>query len=379
MGEVDSVTSKRNGRTWWLAKRLICDGRFWLFLGDPGCGNTRGVGETVGMRVLLLFFLLSTGVALGCATFVPEHSFAELADETALIVWDEKTHTQHFIRRAMFRTDAPSLGFIVPTPTRPEFGEVDDKIFQALDQMSSPQVVEESVPQWTWACSRVPLNCSAGMPMEQPPVRVLDRLQVAGYEVAVLRAVDTAALGAWLKENGYQFTTAGEQWVEPYVKDGYVLSAFKYTGKHSETVLNAPAIRMSFASPSPFYPYREPRVERHPGYRHLRLYLLGSGRYKGMLESDHWSSAEVPFSAPLEVLPQPLKELSSQRWLTVFNDHSSARPSGLDLEFVLDPDQTEIRPPDRIVHRGGHIFLEPILLLFGGLFWVFRKRQRRAG
>lgn len=39
------------------------------------------------------------------------------ADQTVIILWDAAKQTQHFIRKASFKTGANDFGFIVPSPT----------------------------------------------------------------------------------------------------------------------------------------------------------------------------------------------------------------------------------------------------------------------
>src|SRR5262245_43952479 len=45
------------------------------------------------------------------------------ADQTVLIIWDAATKTEHFIRRASFKSQADDFGFLIPTPDRPELSE----------------------------------------------------------------------------------------------------------------------------------------------------------------------------------------------------------------------------------------------------------------
>lgn len=68
---------------------------------------------------LLLSALLSPQLGQACAPAPRPGQFVRIAEESAIIIWDEKTRTQHFIRRATFDTDAPDFGFLVPTPTEP--------------------------------------------------------------------------------------------------------------------------------------------------------------------------------------------------------------------------------------------------------------------
>ena len=66
-------------------------------------------------------------VAKGCAAVGRRGEVVRLASESAIIVWDAASKTQHFIRRARFETKARDFGFLVPTPTRQELAEASDR------------------------------------------------------------------------------------------------------------------------------------------------------------------------------------------------------------------------------------------------------------
>jgi hypothetical protein len=88
-----------------------------------------------------LAVLLSARSAWPCASAPPRGHWVGILDEQALIVWDAEARQQHFVRRARFDADAPSFGFLVPTPTRPMLAEAPDAIFDALDRAVQPEIV----------------------------------------------------------------------------------------------------------------------------------------------------------------------------------------------------------------------------------------------
>ena len=75
-----------------------------------------------------------------CATAPPRGAEARVADEEAIILWDAAAKTETFIRRARFHSTAKEFGFLVPTPTKPELGEVDVGVFQTLADLIRPDV-----------------------------------------------------------------------------------------------------------------------------------------------------------------------------------------------------------------------------------------------
>src|SRR4051794_16290236 len=79
--------------------------------------------------------------ARGCAAIGRDGESVTIADESAVVVWDAASKTQHFIRRATFRTKAADLGFLVPTPTQPALAEVGNGVFNYLEDVIRPKVV----------------------------------------------------------------------------------------------------------------------------------------------------------------------------------------------------------------------------------------------
>src|SRR5689334_6484181 len=80
----------------------------------------------------------------GCAPAPHAGQWVDIRDESALIVWDSKSGTEHFVRRARFETQADDFGFMVPTPSQPDLGEVDDRLFESAGRMTAPRHVYQT-------------------------------------------------------------------------------------------------------------------------------------------------------------------------------------------------------------------------------------------
>src|SRR5580692_3138180 len=76
-----------------------------------------------GMLSLCAFPQPTPAPVSACAVAPPRNGHVSIADETAIIVWDAATKTEHFIRRASFQTASKDFGFIVPTPSKPMLTE----------------------------------------------------------------------------------------------------------------------------------------------------------------------------------------------------------------------------------------------------------------
>src|SRR5207237_170781 len=100
-----------------------------------------------------------------------------IAEEEALIIWDPATKTEHFIRRAAFRSTARQFGFLVPTPTKPELSEVDDSIFDTLADVIRPPVKYVAEPTYkpgSWCIEACLLgDAKSAKDDARAPVRVI--------------------------------------------------------------------------------------------------------------------------------------------------------------------------------------------------------------
>lgn len=322
------------------------------------------------LGVLALALARPQQEARSCAPAFARGKSVSIASESALIVWDEKTRTEHFIRRGTFDTAAADFGFLVPTPTEPDLGEASDAIFETLARWTAPRVEVRrvTVPRGGHATK---MAFPGGM-APAPTVEVLGQQRVAGLDAVKLRvnSPDGAkALTEWLKKHGYSTRPALEEWLKRYVADGWVITAFKIAQPDStRSRVSTQALRMSFKVPEgqqPYYPYREPedmRTGARPTPRLLRLYVLSNERVAGMLGNGPWVS-QTMWAKPLpgakvkEELLAPLKlELDRGEewspWLTQFDDGTSPRYGVEEVTFDRSADQTEV---EQVIYRDVYV------------------------
>lgn len=338
--------------------------------------------------------------AAACAPAPPPGVVVQIAEESALIVWDEKAKREHFIRRAQFHTTAREFGFLVPTPTQPQLAEVGDEVFDRLEQGTRPEVVYDHAIKGvepTALCLAFFLmrgaskSEAAAVAVATAPVRVLDAQRVAGYDAVVLEADDAGALAGWLKDHGYAARPELTAWLSPYVAQKWKITAFKIAGQPGATALGTAAVRMSFATERPFYPYREPTDQREnlpasaPAERLLRVFFVGPKRVEGAIAgtrkpwpgrtiwSDKLAATSATVTLPVDV---PVGDAS----LTVFEDKASPRPGTDDLFFTTTASQQVVKPPPVVIDMGRKIPL-PLDLLGGGALVVgllVRRRGKKA-
>ncbi len=361
--------------------------------------------QWVPLGVLVAALGVSAPIADACMAVPPfdsDPNSLHVAGEEAIIVWDAKSQTQHFIRRATFHTKVDSFAFLVPTPSVPELTEVNDTVFDDLANAVKPEVIEK----WKYkfeTCWLIMLPFRSPVAMtfvnvesqvEEPPVQVIHRQQVAGYDAAVLRARDVQSLIDWLNENGFAFQSAAADWLDPYVEQEWVITAFKHAtaGNARAKELNTEAVRMSFHAERPFFPYREPveQGRRSKAQRSLTVYFVGDTRIDGLIgESRTPWPVETKYAAKRDdlgpilarLLPPAVMSVDQPLWLTAAVDNSRIRPGqGGDLFFNASAVQKEVIPPPIIRYTGTTkipIVLD-LLYVVPITVWVIRRNRRSS-
>lgn len=352
----------------------------------------RTVSVIVLAALVLGVVVTSPAPSPGCAAIgiKPVH----ILSEDAIIVWDAEAKMQHFIRRASFHTLAADFGFLVPTPTPPKLTEVGDAAFQTLHTIIQPKVrhVWGGIEFVTMAgCTKTVREDIAGA-AKKDEVRVLDKAKVGGFEAVVLAADDPIPLQHWLKDNGYPSTPELSGWLGPYLSQKWTVTAFKIlTDPATGRVLGSDkAVKMSFATDKPFFPYREPEAkadEKDSGDRVLRVYFLAAQREAGTLGSTPWHAETVYADALADGvvtnlaadLDLPRKSFPEKVWLTAFKDTASPRPGSAEVFFEPAKDTATIHPPDILVpgeKTRVPIGLIVIVALIG--LAVLRRRKKTA-
>lgn len=322
------------------------------------------VSAGLAAATILAAILATTTPTEGCAIAHARLTKVEIADESAIIIWDAAAKVEHFIRRASFKGNAADFGFLVPTPARPQLEEALDEAFDFLAKITAPRTETREAPKSSpgCGCTRAALFDAAAV---KGSVQVLEEKRVGGFDAAVLQADDADALTKWLSEHGYEFAPALKEWMKPYVAKGWVITAFKISKDSPEKAgVATSAVRMTFAAERPFFPYREPASavpegDAHPN-RLLRLYFVGGVKAGGELEAaaGAWP-AKIPWANQLskenrdrllELLKLPANTGPETVWLTEFEDHSSPRPAGADVYFTAADNQHPIERPPNIVY-----------------------------
>ncbi|MBX3226542.1 MAG: DUF2330 domain-containing protein [Labilithrix sp.] len=339
--------------------------------------------------------VLGPRIAAACAPAPRARERVAVAEESAIIVWDEAAKREHFIRRASFRSEARDFGFLVPTPSRPELAEADETAFEELESAVRPELEYREhtavEPTLLLLFPFMFYSRSAAAP-EMAPVRVLEAKRVGDYDATVLEADDAGALGDWLTQRGYAKGQALTEWLVPYVEKKWKLTAFKIADDvdagASTRELGTRAVRMSFTTDRPFFPYREPRDQRESlpphlsSTRSLRVFFFGAGRAAATIGAGATVfPGKTTWSGPLHAghVPHLSVALPAGAWLTAFEDDASPRPGVDELWLDRAKEQSPVKPPPTVVSRARPIPLPlDLLALVGVIVFFVVRRVRRA-
>ena len=319
------------------------------------------------------------------------------ADQTVVLLWDAAKKTQHFIRMANFKTQGQDFGFLIPSPTRPELAEAGNEVFPLLKKLTEPEIKHVKAQRHSGGCGCGELGEVKSAAAPKMDVQIVESKLVAGFNAVVLAANSSDALLNWLNENGYDFSLAVKDWAQPYVEQGWMITALKVakaTDDDSNTNVDASALRMSFETERPLFLYREPDPGKataalSANHRTLRIYFIGEARYDGQLDGQSSWSGKLAWSDSLSVedrskildhLNLPADTGSENFWLTEFEDNWAYGVAPADLYFAYSKEQfSQHRPPIIVTDYAANdipfdvtagLF---VVVLFGGRF--LRRRD----
>ena len=274
--------------------------------------------------------LSSAGIA--CCLAYGEDPMS-LVEEKAIIVWNPETGVEHFVRQASFDGDAKDFGFIVPTPNRPQVEEADAAAFDRLQRL-------------------VPQEPAAGTDSEPAKsdraggIEILEQKRVGDYFVTILRASDGATMLTWLTNNGYNSRPAMEKWLDHYAKQQWYFAALKFVRKPESTDPKTTAIRVSFQTKVPHYPYKMPEDTWPEGHvRPVALYFVGPGKASAIYRDgkEKWE-AQTVWSGPLPAAERAglakelnlrTEDIAPASTVTVMVNHRNEHGYDRDLDFQV--------------------------------------------
>jgi len=163
----------------------------------------------------------------------------------------------------------------------------------------------------------------------------------------------------------FAFSPEERAWAKPYVEGGWKITALKVAKPKDgdQKLVAACALRLSFQTDRPFFPYREPDPKDaalllEAKDRLLRIYFLADSRFDGELTAANpwtgkpaWANKLSPEDRKkaLDLFKLPETTGPQTYWLTESEDHWPYRVAPADLYFAASAmHETLERPP--IIH-----------------------------
>lgn len=308
--------------------------------------------------------------ATPCCVAYGQHPIS-LVGEKVIIVWNPDLKVQHFVRQASFRGEAKEFGFIVPTPGEPEVSVADAAAFQKLERLIPPP-----------PASRGDMVSAAAEPPSKG-VNVIREERVGDYMAAILQATDGASMVGWLKQNGYQSRPAMEEWLDHYAKQRWYFAALKFVREEDSTDERTSALRVSFKTDTPHYPYKMPSDTWPKGHiRPLALYFVGPDAAKAVFRGsqDAWEARKIwtgslPERARHELardIRVDASDIPAGAQVTIFRNVRNASGYDRDLDFLAAGPLSEGIPPSLYALGGG------VAAVAVGAVWMRRRRLNQA-
>jgi hypothetical protein len=354
--------------------------------------------RAVRASAVVFLLLASTKPSWACCAAGRSGEPVVNADQTVIILWDAAAKEQHFIRQASFKSEGDEFGFIVPSPSQPTLAESGNEAFAYLRKLTEPEVITRKRSRgMSCGCSKSEFKADGIITSKADSVTVLDRQHVAGYDAAVLEATSGDALVDWLKQNGYAYSPEVAAWAKPYIDGNWKFTALKVAkkeGAKADPNVAAPALRLTFKTDRPLFPYREPdsvaaAKSLGASSRLLRIYFLSDGRYEGELTKESpWSGTvawankltDTDRTKTLEHLQLPAETAAGKWWLTEFEDRWPYAVAPADVYFARAEDQGSRKRPPIIEYVKSPVSSDAVLAALVGIAvvpWFWRRRKRR--
>lgn len=215
--------------------------------------RSRGVRYCSAVVIaVILAFTAQPVEACGCGFYLPLEGEASVSEEHVLIRWDG--HTEDIIMTLGVLGSSREAAVIFPVPTRATVKLTDAKVFDVLRELTKPEVKNEIMI--------IPMIGGGAAP--PPSVTLLERQTLGPFDVSMLAATDTNALGDWLAVNGYNLPPEVISALEPYVTQNWYYIAVRLSpGADSNELTGVlDPLWITFAYDKIIYPMRPSALAR---------------------------------------------------------------------------------------------------------------------
>ena len=275
----------------------------------------RAVGAAIVLAAAAsLWSATQPASACGCGIAIE----AEVNQESALVV--DKPGSEQIILSLDLKSQSDERAAVVlPVPGVPKVAAVEKGDPLAyLDQATQPPPSVGSSGGGDAA--------TAGA---APPVEVLGREDVGGYDVTRLASNDREALDTWLDKNGYKVPNGAEPIFASYIRQGWKFVAIRLAPNSNGRLK---PLRVSFKTEIPVYPMKLSQLSKRP--IDLTLYTLADGQRQVQ-------GLDTVYNAPVTALnpspPPELADLFAEGNYVTRMQVTNAPPDSFDTDLVIEP------------------------------------------
>lgn len=267
--------------------------------------------------------------ARACAVFTPDETAPVTGHKMILSISNDSTTLWDQFSVAEGNN---TFAWILPTKGTVEIGLSSDALFEALGEVSAPQIFAPSL--CTNTCDS--LGGGAGGGFQNGGVEVIAQDVIGPYETVQLSSQDPDALKDWLNTHGFVVPASVAPLLDAYVAEGFDFLALKLGGDKPTSSNAARPVRVKMQGAAPTVP--------------IRLLAAGTG---DVTQVTLWVVSEGPY----EPTNAPKLSLSSSDLTWDFGAESSdygavkadklAKSNGLGwlLEVSRPYDKSEIEGP----------------------------------
>lgn len=296
--------------------------------------------------------------ACGCGGVIaPPGSQVSVPQETS-IVHINGGREQIAMQLAM-NSSARNVAWLMPTPSPAAVTLGDPAWFSELDTVARPKIVYHY-----YLFPHIHLGGGVGSgaapggprPGAGTGVDVLKQQRLGPFQVATIKATDTAALASWLSGHGYHLPGNLATALRPYAARDWSYTAVKLTAAGGGNLTGTlTPLSLSFATQQPVYPMRLSRLatERQA----LHLYVLAPHRVH-ITGGPPLSTLYAGWVTPQQFAAGGLRQLAGGR--VFFTDLSATgiTPASISSDLGL------VRTPDTLYQR---VTVQQQLARFAGI------------
>lgn len=358
--------------------------------------------------IIALFAALGISApATASAVVAGQTSQTEIVDETGIVVWDEKTNSETLIDKVTLRSGSKSpFLYIVPTPVEPSVTAIAGDPTRYLNRAYHSVTKHNDITgiRIISGVSQMAQSFQPDPPAQHfPGATPTTAATNTTCQYTILPLKDTQDVAGWLREQGFDSDIRLQDWLQPYVNRGWVLTVFRISPTKSEqNIVRPPAFTLTFRAYKPFFPYHEPQAPSsgaETATAHIRMYVVSNARLDavGLGRSDRWTqmarwSAAFPEAAERELLQAGANQtgliqsqIPAQPWVNVFDDAGSPESRSTDLLFFPSPDQS---PQAAVIQTTSDrrtalpidlLLIATAAIILGAIKWRTATRKRANG